>query len=197
MDCLLPGWENPPQSHSVIFDSLNAAVIRSAALKTKGAAGLLTAGVDCAPLSKVPQVSFVLLWLCLLAVSGLHSFLQIFCHFSNHSVSLLLTSIPCSVPPIGMCEVVRRIIAKAALSIIRDDIQASAGSFQLCAGQLAGAEAAIHSVCSLFACSDCDIILLVDASNAFNSLNCIVALHNICHSTYQHLLFSCFLIYFW
>jgi len=64
-------------------------------------------------------------------------------------------------------------------SAIRDDIQVSAGSFQLCAGQLAGAEAAIHSVRSLFACSDCNVILLVDASNAFNSLNCTVALHNI------------------
>ena len=40
--------------------------------------------------------------------------------------------------------------------------------------------AAIHSVCTLFSHDDCDAILLVDASNAFNSLNRIVALHNIC-----------------
>jgi len=44
MDFLLHGWENPPQSHPVIFDSLNASVICSAALKTKGAAGL--SGLD-------------------------------------------------------------------------------------------------------------------------------------------------------
>ena len=40
-------------------------------------------------------------------------------------------------------------------------------------------EAAIHSVRSYFALSDCDAVLLVDASNAFNSLHHIVALHNI------------------
>jgi len=66
---------------------------------------------------------------------------------------------------------VRRIVAKAALSIIHSDIQASAQSFQLCAGQLAGAEAAIHLVRTLFAFNDCDTILSVDTSNAFNSLN--------------------------
>ena len=44
---------------------------------------------------------------------------------------------------------------------------------------LAGVEAPIHSVHSHFALSDCDAVLLVDASNAFNSLKLIVALHNI------------------
>ena len=82
----------------------------------------------------------------------------------------------CSSP----CKVVKCTVAKAALSVIRTDVQASAGSFQLCAGQVTGAEAAIHSVCTLFAHNDCDAILLVDVSNAFNSLNRIVALHNIC-----------------
>ena len=74
---------------------------------------------------------------------------------------------------------VRRIVAKAALYIIRDDIQASAGPHQLCAGQIAGTEAAVHAVRSVFSHDDNDAILLVDASNAFYSLNCSVALHNI------------------
>jgi len=182
MDCLLPGWEKPPQSHPVIFDSLNAAVIRSAALKTKGAAG--PSGLDahcwrrlCTTFQGASGE------LC----SAMALFARRLCT-SFLSPDILSPFLACrlialdkqpGVRPIGICEVVRRIIAKAALSIIRDDIQASAGSFQLCAGQLAGAEAAIHSVRSLFACSDCDAILLVDASNAFNSLNRIVALHNI------------------
>jgi len=75
--------------------------------------------------------------------------------------------------------VVRRIVAKAVLSIIREDIKMVAGPLQLCAGQMAGGEAAIHSVRELFVHDDCDAVLLVDASNAFNSLNRIVALHNI------------------
>jgi len=44
---------------------------------------------------------------------------------------------------------------------------------------VAGVEAAIHSVRELFVHDNCDAVLLVDASNAFNSLNRIVALHNI------------------
>ena len=81
--------------------------------------------------------------------------------------------------PIGVCQVVRRVVAKAALHVIRDDIQAVAGPLQLCAGQIAGTEATVHVVRSLFNHADSDAILLVDASNAFNSLNCSVALHNI------------------
>ena len=49
----------------------------------------------------------------------------------------------------------------------------------MCAGQMAGVEAAIHSVRELFVYDDCDVVLFVDASNAFNSLNRIVALHKI------------------
>ena len=81
--------------------------------------------------------------------------------------------------PIGVCEVARQIIAKAALSIIRNDIQEAAGARQLCAGQIAGVEAAVYKVWNLFLEEDTEGILLVDTSNAFNSLNRIVALHNI------------------
>jgi len=62
--------------------------------------------------------------------------------------------------------------------LIHNDIQEAAGSHQLCAGKLAGVESAVHAVWPL---DDTEGILLVDASNAFNVLNCIVALHNIRH----------------
>ena len=70
-------------------------------------------------------------------------------------------------------------MAKAALYVIRDDIQAAAGLHQLCAGQIAGTDAAVHAVSSVFNHNDSDAILLVDATNAFNSLNRSVAMHNI------------------
>ena len=83
------------------------------------------------------------------------------------------------VRPIGVSEVAHRIVTKAALCILRDDIQAVTGSCQLCAGQIAGVEAVVHAVRSSFDLDDTEGVLLVDASNAFNSLNRAVALQNI------------------
>jgi hypothetical protein len=53
------------------------------------------------------------------------------------------------VRPIGIGDTARRIIAKAILNITRQDIQEASGSLQLCAGQIAGIEAAVHAVRSL------------------------------------------------
>ena len=75
------------------------------------------------------------------------------------------------VRPIGVGEVVRRIIGKAVLATVKMDILEAVGPLQLCAGQDAGCEAAIHAMRSLFAEENTEAVLLVDASNAFNSLN--------------------------
>ena len=48
--------------------------------------------------------------------------------------------------PIGIGDVPRRILAKAILYIIGNDIQLVTGALQTCAGQTAGAEAAIHAM---------------------------------------------------
>ena len=70
------------------------------------------------------------------------------------------------VRPIGIGETPRHIIAKALLETV--------GSTQLCADQITGTESAVHAV------RECTkAVLLVDASNAFNSLNRNHALHNI------------------
>ena len=52
-------------------------------------------------------------------------------------------------------------------------------SLQLCAGQQAGCEAAVHAMNEIFHEEATDAIILVDASNAFNSLNRNAFLHNI------------------
>ena len=80
--------------------------------------------------------------------------------------------------PIGIGEVVRRIIAKAVLSIVKLDILEAAGPLQLCAGQDARCEAAVHAMRSIFSDSSAQGVLLVDASNTFNCLNRQMALHN-------------------
>ena len=59
------------------------------------------------------------------------------------------------------------------------EIQEATGSKQLCTRQISGVEAAIHTARECFLKEDTEAVLLIDASNAFNSLNRNVALHNI------------------
>ena len=75
--------------------------------------------------------------------------------------------------PIGVCETARRIISKAVLHVARADLQDATGSLQLCAGQIAGIEAAVHAMREAFLKEETEAVLLVDTSNA--------ALHNIRH----------------
>lgn len=80
--------------------------------------------------------------------------------------------------PIGIGEVLRRIIGKAVMEVVKDDITSAVGNLQVCAGQKAGCEAAIHAMRKIFDEPDCDAVLMVDASNAFNNINRKVTLHN-------------------
>ena len=86
------------------------------------------------------------------------------------------------VRPIGVGETLRRILGKAALVVVGPSVQAASGALQLCSGQVAGIEAAVHSMSSIFANEEVDGVLLVDAKNAFNSLNRQSALRNIARS---------------
>ena len=85
------------------------------------------------------------------------------------------------VRPIGIGETSRRIIAKAVLRVVKQDVMDAAGCLQLCAGQRAGCEAAVHAMREIFADDGTEGILLADASNAFNSLNHCAALLNMFH----------------
>ena len=81
--------------------------------------------------------------------------------------------------PISIGDTARRIITKAVLTIIRDDILDATSSIQLCAGQISGCEAAIYSVRKGLMDEDAEAALLVDASNTFNSINQMSFLLNI------------------
>ncbi len=179
---LIVGNEAPSNVHPVVFDSIDAAVIRTAALCKTGAAG--PSGIDAKGwrrLCTAFKTAFADLChsLALLAKristtyadpNGLSPFLA--CRL------IALNKNP-RVRPIGVCETARRIMAKAILFIPQGDIQDADGSLQLCAGQIAGAEAAVHTTREAFASDNTEAVLLVDASNAFNSLNRQVALQNI------------------
>jgi len=80
--------------------------------------------------------------------------------------------------PIGVGEVLRRIVGKAIMEVTKDDIKAAVGNLQVCAGQKAGGEAAVHAMRTIYSDPDCDAVLLVDATNAFNNINRQAAIHN-------------------
>jgi hypothetical protein len=73
--------------------------------------------------------------------------------------------------PIGIGEVLGRIIGKAVMVVLKEDIGESAGNLQMCAGKPAGSEAAIHALKDIFGEEDAEAAIMVDATNAFNLLN--------------------------
>lgn len=85
------------------------------------------------------------------------------------------------VRPVGIGEVSRRIISKAILVVIREDIREVVQSRQLCVGQRSGCEAAVHALNQLYNEGATEGVITVDARNAFNTLNRKAALTNALH----------------
>ena len=77
--------------------------------------------------------------------------------------------------PIGIGEVLRRIAGKVVVTHFRTEIVTSVGSLQVCAGQEAGCKSIIHAMDAMYEDKTCE----VDASNALNSINKNVFLHNV------------------
>ena len=88
-------------------------------------------------------------------------------------------SVELQIRPIGVGEVIRRIVGKTIMWSLNSEIQEAGGPLQVASGLKGGAEAAIHSMKIKFEEASTDAILLVDAENTFNQLNRFVALHNI------------------
>lgn len=169
----------------VIYDEINAELIRRCAFKMKGSHG--PSGLDSE------------FWRKLLSNKRYGSSADDLCH-----AIALLTRKLCSyelqdplsieplqscrlipldkspgVRPIGIGEVLRRIIGKAVMKIIKPDILEATAYQQFCAGQEAGCEVAIHTVRQLFEDDSNHGIIQIDARNAFNTLNRNLLLHNI------------------
>ena len=179
-ESLLDGIPEPV--NPITYFSLDSACILSAALHTHGAAGL--SGLDayawrrlCSSFRTASE------YLCsALAATG-RRLCSSHIHPENLSAFTACRLIPLNkcpgVRPIGIGEVPRRIIAKAVLSILSNEIQDAAGPLQVCAGQEGGCEAAVHVMRQFFSEKDVEGVLLVDATNAFNSINRNASLHNI------------------
>ena len=170
--------------HPVVFDCINGDLIRSMALRCQGAAG--PSGVNaagwkrlCSSFKKASSelchsLALVARQLCSSYVdpNGLSAFVA--CRM------IALDKNP-GVRPIGIGETCRRIISKAILAVVGQDVIDAMGPLQLCAGQESGCEVAIHCLRQMYSESTTEALLLVDAENAFNSLNRETALRNVLH----------------
>ena len=170
-----------PTPHPVMFDAIDGKMVRSISQKMTGSAG--PSGMDsagwrraCSSFAKASgelctAVARVTKRLCSSYVDpeGITSLVA--CRL------IALDKSP-GVRPIGIGEVLRRIIGKAVLAITSEDICRSVGALQLCVGHISGCEAGVHAMKAINEDANTEAVLLIDASNAFNSLNREAALRN-------------------
>ena len=80
--------------------------------------------------------------------------------------------------PIGVGEVLRRVMRKVAMSAFSENVTTVSSDAHMC-GRSLGSEAAIHALRIIFQHENSDTVILIDATNAFNNLNREVFLHKI------------------
>ena len=177
--------DNPvSEPHPVLFDRIDGDAIQSTALKTDGAAG--PSGLDAAAWRRLCtsfKSSSSELCDALAAVGGRICTTYVDPSSLTAFVACRLIALDkCpGVRPIGIGEVARRIIGKAIVRTISNEIQEATGPLQTCAGHLSGCEAAVHAMHQVFENAEAEGVILVDATNAFNCLNRQTALLNIKH----------------
>ena len=145
-------YADAPDVHPVIFEQIDASSIRSATLHTKGAAGPSGLDAHCwrRLCSSFKSASHDLCHaLALLARRLCSSFVDPEGLSALLACRLIALDKCPGVRPIGICETARRIISKAVLHVTKPDLQEAAGPLQLCAGQIAGIEAAVHAMQAL------------------------------------------------
>jgi len=179
-----------PEAQSVIFEEICAEKVEKAALKVKGSGGPTQLDADgwkhilCS--KAYGKLSFQLCG----AVAELSKRLcteEVNPNCLNEFVACRLVPLNKGddkqgnpgVRPVGVGEVLRRIVGKVVIGVIREEIQEAAGPLQSCAGLESGIEASIHAVKKAWDDPLTEAVLLVDADNAFNRLNRKAAIHNV------------------
>ena len=164
----------------LVYQKINGELVREAALRTKGSVG--PSGVDANGFKRCFKRSSINLCESIATLTR-----RLCTEFVDPlTIEPIVASrlIPLDkgngeVRPIGVGEVIRRIIVKCVTRVTKQDVINVSGSKQVCAGQKSGGEAAVYAMRNIFEADGTDAALLVDASNAFNSLNRVAALNNI------------------
>lgn len=167
--------------HPVLFESVDGKAISKSAMATQGGAG--PSGLDANAWRQLltgyrhsQQLAEAIAGFARRVSTETVDPASMFAYTSSRLVPLDKNP---GVRPVGIGEVVRRIVGKAILRVISADLRRVAGSDQLCVGQRAGIESAIHELRSSFSASNRQCLIQIDADNAFNTLNRSLLLHNI------------------
>ena len=156
----------------IIYEQIDGPLIHNIALRTNGTAGPsrmdaagwwhLLSSIRKQSTNLCEAVAMVARRICqqFVDLTGLDSFTA--CRL------VALDKCP-GIRPVGIGEVVRRIIGKAVLAAVGPQVQEVTGALQVCAGQRGGSEAAVHAMRQIFQDANSEEVLLVDATNAFTS----------------------------
>ena len=170
--------------HPVRYEAITADLVKSISLRSRGAAG--PSGVDAGTWKKMcSSFKDASVHLCR-ATARLARHLAESCVNPKKFEPLLASRLIAldkqpGVRPIGVGEILRRVISKAILQVAKPDIEEACGFVQKCSGMPAGIEAAVHAMQEIYMDESTEGILLVDATNAFNSMNRSAALHREVH----------------
>ena len=184
LESLIKGPLPQVLSQEVIFENIDGNLIYNCSKKTSGAAG--PSGADAEmwkrllgskqfktkPAELCDAVAELARKLC---VSEVHpTYLRAFV-----AGRLIPLDKKPGVRPIGVGEILRRVIGKAVTTVLKPELVNSTAPIQTCAGLPGGIEASIHAMRKIYEDPATEGILLIDASNAFNALNRKAALNNI------------------
>ena len=181
-EIMLP--DKPEEIHPIKFDSIDAENVGKAALKTRVGPG--PSGLDDDGWKRIftsNQFGDSTDDLC----KTLAEVIKKLCAVENQSTSLEAFLANRLIPldknpglsPTGVDEVLRLIAGKVIVSHLKEDVIQSVGSLQVCAGQDTVCESLMHEMGTIYGDQSAEAVLLVDASNAFNSINRNVFLHNV------------------
>ena len=171
--------------NEIIFDGTNADLVRKCAIRTKSSRGASGLDVDfCSKILCNSRFGNTSDDLC----HAIALFARMLCSEELVDPKSIEGLVACrlipldkspGVRPIGGGEVLRCIIGKAILTVLKLDILNVTGYQQLCAALESGCEVAVHAVVDHFKEDTSHGFIQIDASNAFNSINRTLILHNV------------------